>query len=321
MKAFVTGGSGFVGSHLIDALVRRGDTVTALVRSSSKAEPLERLGVRTLLGSLDQPEVLARAVPACDVVYHVAGRTSAPDRDAFFRANDRGTRNVLEAAGASRPRFVHVSSLAAAGPAEPGRPLRGDEPPRPVTDYGRSKLAGEQAVSASGLPWTVVRPPVVFGPRDREVLKLFRICRFGIAPVFGDGRQELSLVYAPDLAEALVAVGNSAAAVGKTYYACSEERLTSAQFVQAVGVALGKRIRLIHVPERAGRGALRLAGALARFMGRSMLLDGDKANELYQAAWTADPRALTRDTGWSAAHPHGAALARTVGWYREEGWM
>jgi len=120
----------------------------------------------------------------------------------FLRANRDGTRNITAAAERSgRPRLVLVSSLAAGGPAPRGAPLTGQEPPRPVTAYGRSKLAAEQVVRSSSLRWSIVRPPIVYGPRDREVLKIFRIARLGIAPVFGDGLQELSAVHAADLAK------------------------------------------------------------------------------------------------------------------------
>ena len=132
--------------------------------------------------------------------------------------------------------------MAAGGPAEPGRPLTGTEPPRPVTAYGRSKLAAEAAVTAGALPWVILRPPTVYGPRDREVLKVFRMARLGVAPVFGDGSQQLSAVHGGDLAEALVAAGTSAAAVGKIYYPCHPEVATSAEFVRAVGHAMGRRV-------------------------------------------------------------------------------
>src|SRR5207302_332154 len=115
--------------------------------------------------------------------------------------------------GPRRPRVVYVSSIAAAGPSRPGQPIDERRPPAPVTDYGRSKLAGELVVRTGGVPWTTVRPPVVYGEWDRELLKVFEAARRGVAPVFRDGSQELSVIYAGDLARGLIAAGVTAAAV------------------------------------------------------------------------------------------------------------
>ena len=184
MKALVTGATGFVGSHLAEALRRRGDEVTALVRSPAKAAALGPLGVRVLPGGLDDPDSLARAAEGQDVVFHVAGLVAARDEAEFLRVNRDGTAGLVAAAARARVgRFVYVSSMAAGGPADRGRPLTGTEPPNPVTAYGRSKLAGETAVKAGSLPWVIMRPPTVYGPRDREVLKVFRMARWGVAPV------------------------------------------------------------------------------------------------------------------------------------------
>src|SRR5204863_6941414 len=130
----------------------------------------------------------------------------------FMKANRDGTANVVEAAAAAPhpPRVVLVSSVAAAGPSRPGQPIDEGRPPAPVTDYGRSKLAGELIVRTGEVPWTIVRPPVVYGEWDRELLKIFKMTRRGVAAVFRDGSQELSVIYAGDLAQALIAAGTTA---------------------------------------------------------------------------------------------------------------
>jgi 2-alkyl-3-oxoalkanoate reductase len=322
MKALVTGATGFVGSHLTEALRRRGDDVTALARSASKAAALAPLGVRVVPGDLHDRAALQRAVEGQDVVYHVAGVVAARSEADFLVANRDGTRNVTEAAErAGVGRLVLVSSMAAAGPTIKGRPLRGDEPPRPVTQYGRSKLAAEGVVTGSRLAWTIVRPPMVYGPRDQEVLKVFRLARLGLAPVLGDGTQELSAVHGADLADALVAAGTTAAAVGHTYYACHPEVFTGAEMALAVGRAMGRRLAVIRVPAAIGRGVLRVTEAAARLVGQTTILTADKANEFFQPAWTADPESLARDTGWRATRNLETGLAETYAWYRTAGWL
>ncbi|HEY3012183.1 MAG TPA: NAD-dependent epimerase/dehydratase family protein [Gemmatimonadales bacterium] len=322
MKALVTGATGFVGSHLVEALRHSGVEVTALARSPEKAAVLSAMGVRVVTGHLHHSEGLELAVRGQDVLYHVAGVVAARGEAEFLRANRDGTRNILAAGErAGSPRFVLVSSLAAGGPAARGMPRDGSEPATPVTAYGRSKLAAEQAVKASGLPWSIVRPPIVYGPRDREVLKIFRIARLGLAPVFGDGSQELSAVHAADLAAALMAVANTTTAVGRTYNACHPEVFTSAEFGRAIGAAMGRSIGTVRIPPLLGRAVLSVTEISARLTGHVTILTADKANEFFQPAWTGDPTPLIRDCGWRAVHDLRSGLADTYEWYRKAGWL
>lgn len=296
--------------------------MTVLVRSPAKAAALAPLGVRVVAGHLHDPAALEAAVAGQDIVYHAAGLIAGRDEAEFMAVNRDGTRNVLRAAErASVGRLILVSSMAAAGPAARGRPLRGHEPPRPVTAYGRSKLAGEALVTGGRVPWTIVRPPMVYGPRDVEVLKLFRLARLGIAPLVGDGTQELSVVHAADLADALVAAGTGAGTVGRTYYACHPEIFTGEAIVREIGSVMGKSPVLVRVPAAIGRGVLRVTGAAARLAGRTTILTLDKANELFQPAWTGDPGPLTQDTGWRAARDLRTGLEETHRWYRAAGWL
>jgi dihydroflavonol-4-reductase len=214
-----------------------------------------------------------------------------------------------------------VTSLAAAGPALRGAPLLGTEPPHPVTAYGRSKLAAEQVVRSSSLPWSIVRPPIVYGPRDREVLKVFRLARLGLAPVFGDGSQELSAVHAADLAQALLAVTKVQTTIGGTYNACHPQVFTSADLGQAVGAAMGRSVIRLRVPQGVGRALLAVTETSARLTRQVTILTTDKANEFFQPAWTGDPSALTRDSGWRAQYDLSSGLADTYRWYRKAGWL
>jgi nucleoside-diphosphate-sugar epimerase len=324
VNVFVTGGTGFVGAHLVKALRARGDAVAALVRRPALAD---QLGwgpeVRIVRGDLDDEAALRQGCAGADVVYHVAGKIAARNAAEFMATNRDGTANVLEAArdGGAR-RILFVSSLAVAGPTTPGYPIDETRAPRPVTDYGRSKLAAEVLVRAMPLAWTVVRPPVVYGEWDRGTLKIFQLARRGVVPVFGDGSQELSVIHAEDLARSLIAAATSPAAVGRVYFAAHPTTTTSRDLVLAAGRAAGGRVpRIVPVPPLIARGVLWAVGTLAHMAGRATLLSADKSNEYLAPAWTCRSDALTRDTGWRAEIELETGLRRAANWYREVGWL
>lgn len=318
----MTGGTGFVGSHLVEALRRRGDEVTALVRSPARAAILERFGVTLAIGDLHDAVALDHALSGVEVVYHVAGLTAARNEAEFQRVNVDGTAAVLAAAAkAGARRFVLVSSLAAAGPSPRGGRRTDLEPRTPVTRYGRSKAAAEDVVREGPLPWVIARPPAVYGPRDVEMLKIYQIARFGVAPIFGDGSQQLSLVFGPDLAEALALMGGTPGVEGRIYCPAHPEVVTSGELVRTIGRAMGRRMRLLPLPRPLAGGILQVTGLAARLTGRATLLHPDKANEFFQPAWTCDPVPLERDTGWRAAHDVVEGVAVTRDWYRAQGWL
>jgi nucleoside-diphosphate-sugar epimerase len=323
VRVFVTGGTGFVGAHLVAALRARGDAVTCLVRSPAKLHAHGWTDVRAVRGDLDDADALRAGCAKAEVIYHVAGRISAPSPEAFMRANRDGTDNVLEAAAAAADpkRFVFVSSLAAGGPTVPGQPLNESRRPAPVTPYGQSKLAGEVLVRGASFPWTIVRPPLVYGEWDREVLKLFKLARAGVVPVFGNGSQELSVIYAGDLAAALIAAAGTAVAANRIYYAAHPAVTTSRGLVQAIGRAVGRAPRIVALPDLLTRGLLWAIGSLAHAAGRATLLSADKTAEFLAPAWTCRSDALIADTEWRPRVDLEAGLARTTSWYRTRGWL
>jgi nucleoside-diphosphate-sugar epimerase len=323
----VTGATGLVGSHLVEALLARGDAVAVLVRGRGTKGARERArealrGCRLVEGGLgDEPALLALAGGA-DVLFHVAGLVAARDEEEFLRVNRDGAAAAARAAArAGAGRLVLVSSLAVSGPSSPGRPAREDAEPRPLAAYGRSKRAGEEAVRASGAPFTIVRPCAVYGPRDRAFLPLFRAAARGVVPLLGSGEQELTLVHAADLAGALVAAAESPRTLGGTYHAGHPEAVTQRGLAEAIGAAVSRRVRCVRLPGPLVRVALGAAGAVARGLGRAPLLDADKANELLAPGWTCSSEALGRDAGWVAQIPLLRGLEETARSYREAGWL
>jgi nucleoside-diphosphate-sugar epimerase len=306
-----------VGGHLLERMA--GAEVSCLLRRPLPA--LAASGCRVVLGGLDDGAALASLVAGADVVFHVAGAIAARSEAEFLAVNRDGTRTLAAACRQARVgRLVYVSSLAVTGPAAPGRPVDEATPPRPVTPYGRSKQAGEDAVRESGVPFTIVRPPIVYGPRDRQTLRLFRLARRGVAPLLRGGAQELSLVHVSDLADALAAASAAPAAAGRTYHAAHPDVVTQRALLEEIGRAVGRAPRLLAVPDSALRLVLAASGTMARLTRRSTLLEPSKAPELLAPAWTCATDALTRDTGWTAGIPLARGLRETAEWYEGAGW-
>lgn len=322
MKVLVTGGTGFVGSHLIDHLLDRNVTVTALVRSPARAASLERRGVTLVEGDLANRSALERAVQDQATIYHVAALTGAVNEAELMDANRDGTARLVEAAvGAGTvARFLLVSSAAAGGPALLGIPKRDTSSDRPLTMYGRSKLAAEDVVRASALPWTILRPPAVYGPRDTaNFLAIFRaIARFGVAPVFGNGAQELSLIHVSDLANACIVGANCPESLRKVWYVNHPSPVTTRELIRAIASQVGRSVRILPLPDWAARGALQVTGTWARLARRKTILHADKVHEFLADAWTGDPTPFTDSCGWRAGFSLEQGLADTARWYREE---
>jgi dihydroflavonol-4-reductase len=319
VKTFVTGATGFVGSHLVDVLCAGGHEVVCLVRDPAKAQRLfGAAGPRIVPGDLSNAAALAEGAADVDVVFHVAGAIAARSAAEFYAVNRDATARVVAAARGAAPRlsrFVYVSSLAAAGPTRRGVVAHETNPPHPVSHYGRSKLAGEEAVRAGDVPWTIVRPPTVYGSRDRETLRLFRFARYGVMPLYGDPQQELSFVHAADLAGALLAA---------THPEVATSRHAMELIFAAARAATGRRPArpvFLPIPTPVTVAALWVLGMAARLMGRATLLSPDKGPELLAEAWTCSAAALARDGGWHASRDLATGLADTAKWYATHGWL
>ncbi len=327
MRVLLTGGSGFLGSFTAEQLAADGHIVRALIRPHSDKRVLEKLPrVEFAAGAIEEPDSLLTAAENVDAVVHVAGIVKARKPDDFFQVNAQGTRNLVAAAikrGARR--FVYVSSLAAVGPSLDGTPVPDDAEPRPVTHYGRSKLEAERAVLAAKdrLHVTVLRPPLIYGPRDRETLAFFTSVRNGVLPMTGDGSNTLSVVYVADCAAAIVrALGADGAPSGRAYFVDDGAVYVWRDALAEIESALGKRAFV-----RFGMplGVVKVAAAATQLWGKvtntAQMLTLDKVNELTQPHWVCSGAGARRDLGWEPRVQWARGVQEAVKWYRAEGWL
>jgi uncharacterized protein YbjT (DUF2867 family) len=295
----ITGGTGFIGRHLIEAALAQGHLVRALARSPRPP----RDGISWVYGSLEKPSVLAQLVDGADATIHVAGTINAPDPAGFTAGNVTGTMAMVDAARAvGLRRFVHVSSLSAR---EPG-----------LSHYGASKARAETVVAASALDWTIVRPPAVYGAGDREMLELFRAAARGLVPLPPAGR--MSVIAAQDLVRLLLAVLPDDDSLAMTYEPDDgrPHGWTHVEFAQAIGHAVGRRVRAQPVPGWALHVGARLDGLIR---GRNAKLTPDRARYFAHRDWVSDPAKRPPAPLWRAQIATLDGLAIAAESYREEG--
>jgi nucleoside-diphosphate-sugar epimerase len=321
IDVLLTGGTGFVGGHLAEALLAEGARVRCLVREGSACRALAEAGAELCFGSLDDPASLRRACEGRAIIFHLAGATKVWREEDFFRVNVDGTRRLVEAAGAGRdrPRFVHVSSLAACGPSLTGAPLVELDPPRPVSAYGMSKLAGEEIVRRAGLPSVIVRPPAVYGPRDRDVFWFFRLAAWRVAPRIGHAGRIMSLIYVKDLVAGLVRAAK--APPGSTFFMSDPEPHPWDQVIRIIGNALGRRVFRLPVPLILARLAALASEWIGRLTRTPVIFNRDKVRELSFPHWVCSGARAEKELGFVPAYSLRRGVAETVAWYREAGWL
>jgi nucleoside-diphosphate-sugar epimerase len=320
MRALVTGAGGFLGQALVRHLAGRGDLVRALVRRP--AEGLLGPGVEVVLGDAGDPASLSAAAAGCDVLFHLAGIRRATDAAEFTRVNAGSTRVALEACLAAAPRlrrFVLAGSAAAGGPSR--EPRREDEPLAPVEPYGASKAEAERiALSyADRLPVTVLRPPRIMGPGDRENLFFFRIARAGLAVRFPGPPRPLSWIDVDDCARGFALAAERPEGVGEVFHLASPEATDATAIMEGVGEALGVKTRRVTIPAAALRAAAAASAFVTRLGGPRLPLNPKLAAQLLAPGWRCDPGKARARLGFEATTPLAASLAAAVRWYRERG--
>jgi uncharacterized protein YbjT (DUF2867 family) len=297
----ITGGTGFVGTHLLRLALAAGYDVRALARGWKPPED----EIAWVDGALDRPDSLAKLVAGADAIIHVAGAINAPDRRGFETVNVGGTANMIDAARrAGVHRFVHISSLSAREP--------------DLSDYGWSKMKSERLVAASGLDATIIRPPAIYGPGDRETFELFKMARRGLVALPPGGH--FSVIHVEDLCRLILAVLDEPDTWSEIYEPDDgrEGGWEHRHFARTLGRVYGRRAATLAVPKPLMRVASRLDRLVRRNKAR---LTADRVSYYCHPDWVVAPGRRPPERLWTPRIKTPSGLKDTADWYRKKGWL
>lgn len=326
MNVLVTGATGFIGSHLVELLLRKKYSVRCLVRKTSDTRWLSGFGVDYVYGDLFTLDALRDAVIDVDHVYHSAGITKARTKEEYYRGNTEGTKNLLNAVIKHRPqlgRFVYVSSQSAVGPSAGKELITEETPAHPLTTYGKSKwMAEEECLKASSsIPITIVRPPVVYGPRDKDVFEFFNTMRKGLQPMVGFREKYVSMLHVRDVVRGFVMAAASEKAIGQTYFISSLDIYGWKEIGEVARDVMKVRALRVRIPETVVYGIAAVAEMFAFVNSKPALINFEKARDMVQDYWTASPAKAKRDFGFEQEVSLGDGIRDTIDWYKQNNWL
>ncbi|HUI65099.1 MAG TPA: NAD-dependent epimerase/dehydratase family protein [Bacteroidota bacterium] len=326
MNILVTGGTGFIGSHLVEQLHAQGHRVRCVAKDAMFAPVLQALGCELVLADLNRPGLWESALDGVEAVYHVAGVTRSRTPSEFYEGNFHATKTVVErclAAGSKIRHFIYVSSLSATGPSAIGSPVCEDAPYHPVSDYGKSKMLAESVVlkAQDRLPVTIIRPSAVYGPRERDMYDYIKAIRRGCALMIGLHDKLMSLIHVDDLVRGIMHAAASDPAIGRTYFLGSECFYSIRELSATIARVLDRRVFRLHLPHclvYSVGGAATLAGKVT---GAQVFFNLNKAREAVQPAWTCSVDRAKSELGFRQEVSLEAGMRSTCRWYYDNGWM
>jgi len=327
MKTLVTGASGFIGSHLVDQLIDDGHEVTGLIRETSSRRWLENKPVRLVTGDIRNADSLTDAVKEQEVIFHVAGSIIARNYKKFEETNHTGTENLMKKILAHNPnvkKVIYVSSIAAAGPTTPDHLLTEEDPSYPINAYGKSKYAGEQTVLSYSdkINVLIIRPPVVYGPRDKGVLKFFQLVAKHIKIKLGYRDRYVTVIHVSDLVDAMLLTLQKETETGELYYVDDgTPKRKWLEIQNKIARIMGKRTVNIRIPLTFLFLVSATMDGIQRMSRKKNWISLDKYKELSQQAWLCDGTKIEKTVGYSPKITLEKGLQQTIAWYQEKGWI
>ena len=314
----VTGGTGFIGSHLLEKLSALGEPARCLLRRKARPRGLPA-GIEAAYGDLIGGEGVEEAVRGADTVIHLAGVTKALAARDYYAGNVRATETLARALAGRDVRLVHVSTLAAIGPSGDGTPVDEDAQPRPLTHYGKSKLEAERTVRALAPDAVIVRPPVVYGPRDTDVFGMLKSISKGWMLEIGGGERWFSVIYVGDLVEGLLAARRGVP--GRAYFLAHPQPVSWSELGAAAARIMARRPRVVRVPPGVAYAVGLGAEVWSQITRKSGIISREKVAEARCRWWICDTRRAAAELGFEARTPLNAGLAETLAWYKEAAWL
>jgi nucleoside-diphosphate-sugar epimerase len=326
MRVMLTGATGFIGGFIARQLVDQNMKVTCLVRESSNRKWLEGLPLNFHMGSLAEPASLEPVLKESDYVIHVAGVTKAFDINEYYRGNVESTRNLLNLIVKLQipiKRFLLVSSQAAVGPSPSKKAIDESYLCHPLTTYGKSKYESELVAGEcqDKVPLTIVRPSAVYGPRDKDVLNLFKSIKLGINLMVGKTDQYVSIVYVEDLARGIVQATLSEKSVGKTYFICEETSYYWSHVANMIGELMDKKFVTLKIPLPVAQIIALFMEISAKITRQNTILNREKMLEIKEPYWVISPKKAQQDFDYSTQFPLSLGIQNTLKWYLENKWL
>ncbi len=315
----VTGGTGFIGGHLVESLRAAGESVRCLIRPKRRSASFPA-GVEVAEADLVSGAGCSDALRDIDAVIHLAGVTKALSAADYYTGNVRATESLARAAERRDLRFIHVSSLAAIGPSS-GAPVQEDDIPQPLTHYGKSKLEAERVIRALLPAATIVRPPVVYGPRDTDVFQLLKSISKGLVVEIAGGERWFSAIYVRDLVQGIIAAMRQPQAAGRSYFVTHAKPASWSELASVASAVMHRRPMLVRVPSAVAYGIGWCGEICSRITRRPGIVSRDKIREAQCAAWTCDHRRAEAELHFLAPTALEEGLAKTLAWYKEAGWL
>ncbi|MFH0947772.1 MAG: NAD-dependent epimerase/dehydratase family protein [Elusimicrobiota bacterium] len=340
MKALVTGGTGFLGSHLVEALLKKDFSVKCLVRDTKKLKWLKEYArlkpcpqLEIVCGDCSDKKTFESAVSDVDYVFHCAGLVRAINSNELYLTNVRGTKNLIEVIFLKNPgikRFVYISSQAASGPT-PSRFASGEEDGRrktedglatPVSHYGFSKFLGELDVLKfkEKLPITILRPPSIYGPRDKDVFIFFDYAKKGFLPIPSD-EKFINISYVSDIVDGIISSALSEKAKGQTYFIGDDKVFSWNDLCEILKKVVNPKAHIIKVPYSIFWTSAFFSEIFARIKSKPSFVSFDKLKEMKQKSWLLSSAKAKSDFGYSPKISLEEGVKITHNWYKNKGWL
>jgi nucleoside-diphosphate-sugar epimerase len=326
MNILVTGGSGFIGTTVIEKLSGKNHNIKCVSKDLLNSKELEKLNVEIINNDLNNGIDWETILPDTDIIYHIAGITRAKNNKEFYDGNYRATQNLIDAClnHCNRlKRFVYISSLSAVGPSLDDQPVNEETVYHPVSEYGKSKMLAELEVLRvrEKIPVTIIRPSAVYGPREKDMYMYMKSIKRGVQLLIGYNQKYLNLIYVDDLAEGIISASMHKSAEDQIYFLGSEASYRNEEIGEAIARVIKKRIINIHLPHWAVFTVCGIEEVAGKFLRKNVFLNLQKAKELIQTKWTCSIEKAQRDLDFKTEISLFEGFMKTYQWYLNKGWL